>query len=192
MTHWARLSAGRMIALVAAALLCAGPLAQGPGPGDIIDEFDDWPHLETISESATVVADHEIGLGALKKVRGAWGFKESERLSGELLGRTWRVRDGYTSQEVLEELEGAFAQAGASLLFACDGRGCGSGAQWANRVFGQRLLYGREDLQRYRVYSVPGAGGKQGAGGATRVLMFAAARSSERQYLHVEMLTPAD
>ena len=113
-----------------------------------------------------------------------------ERLSGELLSRTWQVLDGFTSEEVLAELEAALTGAGAKALFACDGRGCGSGAQWANRVFNQRLLYGREDRQHYRVYVVPGEDGGEAAGVSQRVLVFAAARSSERQYLHVEILTP--
>ena len=47
---------------------------------------------------------------------------------------------------VQAELE---AGEGVTLLYSCAGRACGHAAQWANRVFRQRLLYGRQDLQQY-------------------------------------------
>ena len=69
----------------------------------------------------------------------------------------------------------------AQLVFACEGRSCGQGVQWANRVFGERVLYGRDDLQRYRVY-----GPTQGEG--FRLVLFSSARTADRQYLHAELL----
>ena len=52
-------------------------------------------------------------------------------------------------------------------------------------MFGQRLLYGRADDQSYRVYAV------EGAEGAYRVLLYSGARTADRQYLHVDVLTLA-
>jgi hypothetical protein len=66
-------------------------------------------------------------------------------------------------------------------LFSCDGRACGRAVQWANRVFGQRVLFGREDLQRYAVFALPGEN-------AGRLLVYSAERTADRQYLHVEWL----
>jgi len=66
-------------------------------------------------------------------------------------------------------------------LFSCDGRACGQGVQWANRVFHQRELYGREDLQRYRVYSLEGDS-------SYRLVVYGAERTLDRQYLHVDLL----
>jgi hypothetical protein len=54
--------------------------------------------------------------------------------------------------------------------------------QWANRVFRQRVLYGREDLQRYRVYALEEAGAQY------RLVVYSAARTADRQYLHVDLL----
>ncbi len=70
----------------------------------------------------------------------------------------------------------------AELLFSCEGRSCGQGVQWANRVFHQPVLYGREELQQYRVYSV----GKEAR---SILVIYAAARTADRQYLHAEVLT---
>ena len=156
------------------------PNALAESPGVILTELDAYPHAVRISHQERAVIDREIGLGALEKVRGSWRFKSSERLSGQLLSYTWQIVDGFSSNEVLAGVEARLEE--AQLLFSCDGRSCGRGVQWANGVFGERVLYGRDDLQRYRVYD-PLGDGKQ------RLLFFSTARTSDRQYLHAELLT---
>ncbi|MGB1141641.1 MAG: DUF4892 domain-containing protein [Halioglobus sp.] len=183
------------LTLLVGASLSTAAVGDEFGPATFFERVTSSPHLELIAESEASVADHEIGLGALKKIRGVWGFRASERLSGELSTRTWQVLDGFTSQEVLADVEQSLAETpGAELLFTCDGRACGAGAQWASRVFNERLLYGRADLQRYRVFRIPS--GESVAEGESvaqlTVILYAAARSSERQYLHSEVLVSGE
>ena len=149
----------------------------------LLQRFDDYPHAELVGSARSQVIDYELGLGAMRKSRGAWQLKKSERLSGELITYTWQIVDGFTSREVAEELSGALAGEGqpVELLFSCEGRSCGPGVQWANRVFRQRILYGREELQRYRIYAL-------GEAGADRLIIYDSARTADRQYLHVELL----
>lgn len=150
-------------------------------PRDLLLRLNDYPHAKQAAHSEQAVIDHEIGLGAMKKVRGVWQFKDSERLSGLLIRYTWQIVDGFTSLEVMEELVRLVEEREQTqLLFQCRGRACGHGAQWANRVFRQRILYGREDLQEYRVYSL--------ADGDYRLAIYSAARTADRQYLHVDLL----
>lgn len=151
-------------------------------PLDLVERLEKYPHAVSVSQFEGEVQDHEIGLGAIRKVSGAWRFKSSERLSGVLKRNTWQIVDGFTSVEVLAELEAALDQAGDSeLLFACEGRSCGQGVQWANRVFGERVLYGREEMQRYRVYDLKETD-------TYRVLLYSSARTADRQYMHMESL----
>lgn len=160
--------------------LVAAGSAQAQSPIDLLTELDAYAHAVRVNEDERTVVDHEIGLGAMQKVRGSWRFKHSERQSGLLTRYTWQIVDGFTSAEVLAGVEQKLQ--GATLLFACDGRSCGQGAQWANRVFGERVLYGRDDLQRYRAYDPLGDG-------AYRLLLFSSARTADRQYLHAEVLS---
>ena len=89
---------------------------------------------------------------------------------------------GFSAAELMAQLLDSVADIdGAGELFACEGRACGRAVQWANRVFKQRVLFGREDLQRYRVYSVEGTP-------QARLLAYSAERTADRQYLHVEWL----
>jgi hypothetical protein len=168
----------RVVLLLAASYFTMGALAS---PAQLLRELDTFPHATRVNHSVAEVLDYEIGLGAIRKVSGTWRFKNSERKSGELTRYTWQIIDGFSSNEVLEDLEAGLD--GSSLLFGCEGRSCGKGVQWANRVFHERVLYGRDDLQRYRVYG-PG----EQADGDYRVLLFSSSRTADRHYLHAEFL----
>lgn len=163
-------------------LLAAGAAAETvPAPEQLLLELDGFPHARRVDMSRESVVDYEVGLGAMQKHLGDWQFKHSKRLDGERLRYSWQIVDGFSSQEVFDGLAGDVEQLPDSeLLFSCEGRSCGNGAQWANRVFGQRVLYGRADAQRYRVYRV---------GSEYYLLAYASARTSDRQYLHAELVT---
>jgi len=177
------------LVVLAAMLSLAVPFSLKAGtdtPEQLLQQLNDYPHAQEVAAAELEVLDHEIGLGAMQKSRGAWQFKTSERLSGHLSRHTWQIVDGFTSIEVMEELIAELEAAeGSRLLFTCDGRACGSSVQWANRVFGQRVLYGRADLQYYRVYALE-------AGTGYRLAIYSAARTADRQYLHVDLLRLAD
>ena len=151
-------------------------------PEALLRQLNDYPHAQQVDFVERDVIDHEFGLGMIKKVRGVWQFKESERLSGHLTRYTWQIIDGFTSREVMAELvELVQGLDGSQLLYDCEGRACGRAAEWANRVFGQRILYGREDLQRYQAFALHD-------GAHYRLAIYSAARTSDRQYLHVDLL----
>lgn len=152
---------------------------------ELLQHLNDYPHAKLLELDEEGVLDYEVGLGAMQKIGGAWRFKDSERHNGKLSSYTWQIIDGFTSIEVMDELAGrAEKLEGAKLLFACQGRACGRGVQWANRVFHQPLLYGREEQQRYRVYAL-------GADSGSLLIIFAASRTADRQYLHAELLEVA-
>ncbi|MDE0951971.1 MAG: DUF4892 domain-containing protein [Halioglobus sp.] len=168
------------------AIVCLPAISAEPTPEALLQTLNEYPHAKQIAFLEAQVIDHEVGLGAIQKVRGKWRFKNSERLTGTLFSYTWQIVDGFTSAEVMEELLGsAVIEEGASELFTCNGRACGHGSQWANRIFGQRVLYGREDMQRYRVYALE----KEVS---YRMIVYSSSRTADRQYLHVELLRIAD
>ena len=178
-------SLSQYVAFAVAALLFCLPVLPvfASDPVALLQKIDQYPHTKQVDRSEKAVIDHEVGLGALQKLRGAWRFDDSERLSGELFRYTWQIVDGFSSEEVMQQLVRHVEQLeDASLLYECSGRGCGNGSEWANRVFRQRILYGRSDAQRYRVYSL-------GENQEYRLLIYAALRTSDRQYLHAEALS---
>lgn len=170
----------QVIAVLLLVAFSASPRAESAAA--LLQQLNNFSHARELEFSQREVRDYEVGLGSMRKVGGAWTFKDSERFSGILTRYTWQVIDGFTSLEVLYDLEASIqAETGGELLFSCDGRACGPGVQWANRVFHQRVLYGREDLQRYRVYSM-------GDDPFELLLLYSGARTADRQYLHAELL----
>lgn len=122
------------------------------------------------------VRNFPLPLGAMKKVRGVWQLDESVAVSGELTRTTWSVR----GEEVTDLFESLLAELGegAELRWRCIGRSCGNAAEWASRVYQERLLYGRDEYMRYAAIELPGVGW---------LTLFCAARTADRQYLHLDV-----
>jgi len=149
-------------------------------PKQLASEVAAYPYTEQIKHQVLPVIFHEVGLGPLEKRQGRWSYKNAERLSGELGRWTWQVADGFASADLHELLSQRLAAIEQNkLLYSCKGRACGPGAQWANSIFGQRILYGRDQDQWYSVYRY---------GTEFRVLIYSSARTPSRQYLHLEVL----
>ncbi len=151
-------------------------------PMQLLQGLDDFPHAQQIEFMESDVLDYEVGLGAIQKFSGDWNFKRSERFDGILTSYTWLLDEGFTSFELMNDLLIKLDELKTeALMFGCDGRACGNGVEWANRAFHQPVLYGRADMQRYRVYSI-------GQSPRYLLLIYAAARTSHRQYLHTVLL----
>ena len=168
-------------------------------------------YLELTEDADTEsVTEYLVPLGAMQKIRGVWAPRASDRFTGERTRYTWRVSDGFSSSEVAAEISEHLANSGATIAFACEARACGSSVQWANRIFGERLLYGTEKSQEYRVFEISGdagadvpavqtldqdqdqdqaeSGSTAADPGKTTILLYASARTNERQYLRLEIL----
>jgi hypothetical protein len=176
-----------LLALGVLCLLSGRAWSDNGAPGDFLTRLDRYPHAERVDQSQREVLDHVIGLGPMQKVRGRWLLEESARVSGQLTSYTWRIVDGFTSTELFDEIANHLpGYDNLQVLFECERRSCGRSVQWANRVFNQRVLYGTEESQRYRVYAF------EYQGQAFRLVVYASARTADRHYLHVELVAMND
>lgn len=92
-------------------------------------------------------SNYRLVISSLKR-QNAQTFGEKERrLKGELWRRQWLAIKGYN----LDEIQGFFLnQIGdAPILYQCQNLDCGSSQFWANEVFEQPPLLGRDNHQRY-------------------------------------------
>ncbi len=165
-------------AITCLVLLIAPWVVAAPG-------IEAWPRSNEFSRSGPDQVDYLLGLGALQKVRGLWRHKDSETISGELLRLTWEVDPGYTAGEGYEWLRERLPES-AALLFECEGRQCGSSAQWASRVFEERLLYGHDDRQRYGVWRY------EDDEGMWTIVLYASDRANRRHYIRMDLLKHQD
>ena len=156
-------------------------------PAQTLGEFlHSKSFLKKTFEDEKEAYDYQIGLSALQKIRGSWQFKKSVRLSGLVLSETWQVEGGYDSQEISEMIAVWIGdKLSSKVLFECRGRSCGSSSQWASRIFERRLLYGRDDTQRYTVYQNSGLTDFW-------LIVYSSARSNNRQYVQTVLIRPQD
>jgi hypothetical protein len=115
----------------------------------------------------------------MKKIRGVWRLESSEVVSGSRRRLTWQV-EGEPVLDLFNSLAATIGES-STLQWQCDGRACGNGAEWANKVYQERLLYGRDEFMAYRAFQLPGG---------TWLTLFSAARTADRQYLHIDIIQP--
>ena len=143
--------------------------------------FETWVHAKEYSHQQPREVEYLLGLGALQKIGGRWRHKHSEALTGQLQSTTWQIADGFTAEEGFDWYRQQMPAA-AELLFECKGRSCGSSAQWADRVFGERVLYGHDERQHYAVWRL------QDQSTSWTLVLYAVDRANRRHFLRMDTL----
>ena len=191
MKHWATLRTFQLACLVVCLVACIGAgiaNAQGSTPvrtlGQSLDDLDvlieaidkHWS-TERFRTRVERASPFLIPLGAMQKRDGVWRPEEFWPIDGEVGRVTWSVRG--ESITTLFETFRLSLMAEHTLRWECQGRSCGNAAEWASRVFKERLLYGRDEFMRYGAFE-----NAQG----DWVILYSAARTADRQYLHVDIV----
>lgn len=155
--------------------------AELPLEAELTELIDSHWATERYRDRVETVRGFPIPLGKMKKIRGSWQLEHSEPVSGELERTTWQVR-GEPVQVLFDE---AFAvlKDRATLVWSCNNRGCGNASEWASRVYQERLLYGRDEYQNYAAFRTEAG---------EWLTLFSAARTTDRQYLHLDRIAPAN
>ncbi len=186
-SHWGLLSKRLGLALMCASVTAAANSAgndRAAGSGKPLAEQwvtninEHWSTELRSHTSASVRAFH-IPLGAMKKIGGIWRAESSEIISGKRRRLTWQV-EGEPVLALFNDLALTMGES-ATLRWHCEGRACGNGAEWANKVYQERLLYGRDEFMAYRAFQLESG---------MWVTLFSAARTADRQYLHVDIIEP--
>ena len=139
-------------------------------------QWSTTPFKSSISE----VRGFPIALGKMKKINGTWQPEVFEPITGELRRETWQV-NGTSVVDLFDETIELIAAFSAPRYF-CESRGCGNASEWASRIYQERLLYGRDEFLRFAAFETPDG---------SWITVFSAARATDRQYLHIDTISPA-
>jgi len=124
--------------------------------------------------------DHRLILGAIRRISGAMQPEAEVRLSGKVSHWLWQLPEGHTSQVAFESLKEQLIS-NANTLFQCEGRSCGLSNDFANQVFNQSILYGRDSDQFYWA-------GVTDSKEPEVWVVYTSARSAKRVYAYVERI----
>lgn len=147
-----------------------------------VREFVNSQWSTTSFKSSTgKVRGFPIALGKMKKIDGSWQPEVSTPVTGELRRETWQV-SGTPVVDLFDETTALIATF-ATQRYSCVSRGCGNASEWASRIYQERLLYGRDEFLRFTAFET-----LEGVW----ITVFSAARSADRQYLHIDDISPTE
>ncbi len=146
------------------------------------------PFTQSVLEVTTRIdsTGHLVLFSPVREVNNEIRSETMARLpvSGE--GRLYQISRDANRREALEHYLGQLNERGAQILFECSGIRCGRSNVWANQIFNQSVLYGRDGTQDYLVAGVVAEDGSRWL-----TAVYAVTRGNLREYVWVEHLKVA-
>ena len=163
-----------VLAVVTALPVKANPLAEPPEPFG-------QSRLET---STTIdSAGHLVLFSPLREIRSEIRSDVMARLPVSGTGRLYEVSADASREAARDYYLRELRERDATILFQCEGVNCGRSNVWANQVFQQSKLLGRDTDQNYLV-----AGTLDASGQRWLTLVYTVTRGNRREYVWVEHL----
>lgn len=143
----------------------------------------DFPEARMESERQIRSPSHRVMLSPIREVRDEIRSESIARVAVEGTGRLLQVNTDARRRDARNWYRSQLEGLGAEVLFECTGRECGRSNVWANQIFNQATLYGRDQDQDYLA-----AGLVDSDGQAWLVLVYTVTRGNQREYVWVEEL----
>lgn len=145
-----------------------------------IEPFD----LASLERERTITsAGHLVLFSAVREVNDEIRSESMARLPVKGSGRLWAIDRDAARDEARAHYRDELQSLDARVLFECDGRACGRSNVWANRIFGESKLYGRDENQDYLV-----AVHTDQQETVWLTVLYTVTRGSQQEYLWVEHL----
>lgn len=121
-------------------------------------------------------------MGSVRRLSGQLRYERELLAVGRQTSVTYALPSGHSHLEAFAQAREALRRDGATLLYWCEGRECGSSALWANTVFGNAQLNGGDDQQAYALLRLKAEQGDR------LLALYAVTRGNRRAYLLAEQL----
>lgn len=171
---------------VAAFLVCgfvqSQPLTYEHATESLVQPF---PNSSVVSSSLDEDVVHEVALGILQRDSGVASPENAQLVTGNLAKTLYEIPKEFSGKAVFDFFTAQFADRNYQPLFDCSGRACGSSNDWANDIFGNRLLYGPVQNQYYGAF-------QQSADNSLSpfITLYVITRGNRRLYAYVEVVEP--
>ncbi|MFT6433852.1 MAG: outer membrane protein OmpA-like peptidoglycan-associated protein [Candidatus Azotimanducaceae bacterium] len=139
-----------------------------------------YPNAELVTSKLEAQANsHELMLGPLKKINNQMSAELEKYVRGLRKVEIHYLPDESRTRVVADFYQQQIDSAGVS-RYRCSGRECGDSNDWANAVFGERILFGLSEDQHYFVSEV----------NSDYVIIYVTKRATGKVYVYTEILTP--
>jgi hypothetical protein len=141
-----------------------------------------FPNSSLATSSSTPDVVYQVPLGILQRKGNSAAPEKLVRVNGSVTKLLYEISDSFNGDYIRDYFKQQFEQAGFERLFACDGRSCGSSNDWANDVFGNRVLYGPAENQFVMTYL------DRSSGRDNYVVSYIITRGNGRLYAYIELV----
>lgn len=108
-----------------------------------------FPRAELIQSDQSVDAEYRLILSGLQRREAVTSGKVERLLNANVKRELWQLSSNHDVQQVVDHYLNQWA--GGEVLYQCTGLSCGSSNFWANKIFKNSKLYGRDAKQAYAV-----------------------------------------
>ncbi|SFR46556.1 protein of unknown function [Marinobacter daqiaonensis] len=130
---------------------------------------------------------HRVMLSPIREVRNEIRSESVIRVPVEGTGQLLQLDSDVSREDARRWYRNRLSEADATILFECSGRDCGRSNVWANQIFSQSTLYGRDADQDYLAASLVDSSGQRWL-----VLVYTVTRGNQRKYAWIEQLALQD
>jgi outer membrane protein OmpA-like peptidoglycan-associated protein len=141
-----------------------------------------YSHSSISSTNLLSSDDYLILLSAPKRVNNQLRVEKELRANISGLNETYRINDGHTTEQAFKYYLSQLKQLGAKIIYQCASRDCGRSSSWAEGVYRNSKLYGKDATQFYFAAAV------QSNGEQWLVTVYTVERGNRRVYAHIETL----
>ena len=143
----------------------------------------DFPRAELVEETQVNNSEYRLVLSELKRKQATTSGEVERLISGDMTRQFWQLSVNHEVEQVLEHYLTQWKD--AQVMYRCSGLDCGSSNFWANKIFENAKLYGRDANQAYLVAMIPGS--------PNRIyVLYAVQRSKQKLYFNLDEITSTD
>lgn len=170
----------KLRSLLAVAVLACGSVAAASELGEPLDAF-----AQSSLQSALDIrsSGHLVLMSPVREIRGEIRSDVMARLPVNGKGQLFEINRDASRKAAQEHYRRELQARGGQILFECSGVACGRSNVWANQIFEQPRLLGRDQDQDYFVGAVADVDGNRWL-----TLVYTVTRGNQREYVWVEHL----
>jgi hypothetical protein len=147
------------------------------------DKSIDFPRAELVEETQVKNSEYRLVLSELKRKQATTSGEVERLISGDMTRQFWQLSVNHEVEQVLEHYLTQWKD--AQVMYRCSGLDCGSSNFWANKIFENAKLYGRDANQAYLVAMIPGS--------PNRIyVLYAVQRSKQKLYFNLDEISSTD
>jgi len=178
-----RASIASLAALLFLSFVSAGASAQSSSGHDLLPVFPDGDMVESEDIRSS---GHLVLFSPVREINDSLRSDVMQRMSVDGSSHLIQIDRDSSRRELRDWYRQQIINRQGQVIFNCEGVSCGRSNVWANRVFGESRLYGRDADQDYLIASFYGPEQT-----ANLLVLYTVTRGNGREYAWVELLEPA-